>query len=64
MEYPPRIQRLLNKKDRTKGDDAYLAWYGAIGPGSELRDIVKEHNSKQQGESSCTKQRSVYVQTA
>ena len=44
MKYPKRIQRLLDKprEKLTKSEGEYLVWYGAIGPGEQLRKMCKE----------------------
>lgn len=50
MEYPKRIQRLLNKESRTIEEDDYLRWYGAIGIGAVAKGLIKEYNEKRDKE--------------
>ena len=43
MKYPERVQKILDKpeKDRTKSEKEYLNWYGATGPGAQIRAIAR-----------------------
>lgn len=49
MKYPKRVQRLLDKpeKERTMSEKEYLNWYGATGPGLQLRNIIARERKEE-----------------